>query len=149
MAWTRTDGWVWVFVVVDHYTAEAWCHVAKRGDRIAVLQPVYHAICDHFGGLGPDIARGISVRHDWGPQYRSRHILGSITWLGMTDDAAFLGEPETNGCAERFIAPSKSNAFGQRSTTPSTTSAKQSRPSPLLHPIAHRTAPGHQTPRKA
>jgi hypothetical protein len=31
MAWTRSDGWVWVFAVVDHYTAEAWAHVAKVG----------------------------------------------------------------------------------------------------------------------
>jgi len=38
-----------------------------------------------------------------GPQYRSAHFLGSIGWLGISDDAAFLGEPETNGCAERWI----------------------------------------------
>jgi putative transposase len=103
MAWTRTDGWVWVFAVVDHYTAEAWTHVAKVGDRFAALQPVYDAVIDRFGGLAADIARGISLRHDWGPQYRSGHFLGSIGWLGIADDAAFLGEPETNGCAERWI----------------------------------------------
>jgi transposase InsO family protein len=103
MAWTRLDGWVWVFACVDHYTAEAWCHVAKIGDRIAALQPVYDAVVDRFGQLGPDVARGIKLRHDWGPQYRSHHFLGSIAWLGLSDDAAFLGEPETNGCAERFI----------------------------------------------
>ncbi len=28
MAWTKTDGWVWV-VLVDHHTDEAWCHVAR------------------------------------------------------------------------------------------------------------------------
>ena len=44
MAWTRTDGWVWVFAVVDHYSAEAWAHVAKIGDRFAALQPVYDAV---------------------------------------------------------------------------------------------------------
>ncbi|HEV2922119.1 MAG TPA: IS3 family transposase, partial [Actinomycetota bacterium] len=44
MAWTRTDGWVWVFACVDHYTAEAWTHVAKIGDRFAALQPVYDAV---------------------------------------------------------------------------------------------------------
>jgi putative transposase len=103
MAWTRVDGWVWVFACVDHYTAEAWAHVAKIGDRFAALQPVYDAVIDRFGGLGADVARGISLRHDWGPQYRSGHFLGSIGWLGITDDAAFLGEPETNGCAERWI----------------------------------------------
>jgi len=103
MAWTRLDGWVWVFVCVDHWSAESWTHVAKVGDRIAALQPVYDAVIDRFGQLGPDVARGISLRHDWGPQYRSRHFLGSIAWLGLTDDAAYIGEPETNGCAERFI----------------------------------------------
>jgi putative transposase len=103
MAWTRVDGWVWVFACVDHYTAEAWAHVAKIGDRFAALQPVYDAVIDRFGGLGADAARGIALRHDWGPQYRSAHFLGSIAWLGIADDAAFLGEPETNGCAERWI----------------------------------------------
>jgi putative transposase len=58
MAWTRADGWVWVFACIDHYTAEAWAHVAKVGDRFAALQPVYDAVIDRFGGLGPDVARG-------------------------------------------------------------------------------------------
>jgi hypothetical protein len=26
---------VWVFACIDHYTAEAWAHVAKVGDRFA------------------------------------------------------------------------------------------------------------------
>jgi putative transposase len=103
MAWTRSDGWVWVFVVVDYYTAEAWAHVAKVGDRFAALQPVYDAVIDRWGRLEADIARGLQLRHDWGPQYRSGHFQGSIAWLGIADDAAFLGEPETNGCAERWI----------------------------------------------
>jgi len=103
MAWTRDDGWGWVFCCVDHYTAEAWCHVPKISDRFAALQPVCDAVVDRFGGLEPDIARGVKLRHDWGPQYRSGHFLGSINWLGLTDDAAFIGEPETTGCAERFI----------------------------------------------
>jgi putative transposase len=33
----------------------------------------------------------------------TRRFLGSIAWLGIADDAAFLGELETNGCAERWI----------------------------------------------
>jgi Integrase core domain len=60
-------------------------------------------VIDRWGQLGPDIARGLQLRHDWGPQYRSGHFLGSIAWLGIADNAAFLGEPETNGCAERWI----------------------------------------------
>jgi transposase InsO family protein len=103
MAWTRLDGWVWVFVLVDHYSDEAWCHVAKVGNRFAALQPVYDAVIDRFGGLGPDVARGVKLRHDWGAQYRSLHFTGSIAWLGIDDDAAYVGEPECNGVAERFI----------------------------------------------
>jgi transposase InsO family protein len=103
IAWTREDGNVWVFGNVDHWSAEAWTHVAKTGDRIAALQRVYDTVIYRFGDLSPDVARGIQLRHDWGPRYRSKHFLGSIAWLGIADDAAYIGEPETNGCAERFI----------------------------------------------
>ena len=103
MAWTRQDGWVWVFVAVDHYSAEAWCHVAKVGDRFSALQPIYDAVIDRFGHLGPDVARGLKLRHDWGSQYRAHHFVGSIAWLGIEDDAAYVGEPECNGVAERFV----------------------------------------------
>lgn len=103
MAWTRHDGWVWVFVCVDHYSDEAWCHVAKVGNRFAALQPVSDAVIDRFGRLGPDVARGVKLRHDWGSQYRAGHFQGSLAWLGIDDDASFVGEPECNGVAERFI----------------------------------------------
>jgi putative transposase len=68
MAWTRSDGWVWVFACIDHDTAEAWAQVAKIGDRFAALQPVYDAVVDRWGRLEGDIARGLQLRHDWGPQ---------------------------------------------------------------------------------
>jgi len=103
MAWTKNDGWVWVFVLVDHHTDEAWAHVAKVGNRFAALQPVYDAVIDRFGGLRANVARGIKLRHDWGSQYRSGHFQGSLRWLGIEDDAAFVGEPQGNGVAERFI----------------------------------------------
>ena len=38
-----------------------------------------------------------------GPQYCSAHFIGSLAWLGIADDPAFLGEPETGGGAERWI----------------------------------------------
>jgi len=129
MAWTRSDGWVWVFACVDHSTAEAWAQVAKVGDRFAALQPAYDAVIDRWGRLDADVARGVQLRHDWGPQYRSGHFLGSIAWLGISDDAAFLGEPETNGCAERWIRTSSSSACGSSCTTPSMSSATPSRAS--------------------
>jgi putative transposase len=103
MAWTRVDGWVWAVALVDHSAAEAWAHVAKVGDRFAALQPADDAVTDRWGQLAPDVARGLQLRHDWGPQYRSAHFTGSLAWLGITDSPAFVGEPETGGCAERWI----------------------------------------------
>ena len=129
MAWTRNDGWVWVFALLDHYTDEAWAHVAKVGNRFAALQPVYDAVIDRFGELGPDVARGIKLRHDWGSQYRSHHFQGSLNWLGIEDDAAFVGEPQGNGVAERFIRTIKEQCLWSRLFEDSTTSAKGSPPS--------------------
>ncbi len=105
---------MWVFVLVDHHTDEAWAHVAKVGNRFAALQPVYDAVIDRFGGLGPDIARGIKLRHDWGSQYRAHHFDGSLNWLGIDDDAAFVGEPQGNGVAERFIRTLKEQCLWAR-----------------------------------
>lgn len=55
----RLDGWVWVFCLVDHYTAEAWTQVAKVGDRFAALSPLQDAAVERFEELRADVARGI------------------------------------------------------------------------------------------
>jgi hypothetical protein len=142
MAWTRSDGWVWVFAYVDHYTAEAWAHVAKVGDRFAALQPVYDAVIDRWGAPGPDVARGLSLRHDWGPQYRSAHVLGSIGWLGIADDAAFLASRRPTAAPNAGSAP--------QGAVPVDRATRQRRGGPpgrgrlcshLQHPVADRPAP--------
>ena len=71
MAYSTEDGWVWLFANVDHYTANACTHVSARGDRLAARQPAYDAVVDRFGTLDVDIACWISLRHDWGPRFRS------------------------------------------------------------------------------
>jgi putative transposase len=38
-----------------------------------------------------------------GDRSTARPLPGLDRLAGITDDAAFLGEPETNGCAERWI----------------------------------------------
>ncbi|MGH2488551.1 MAG: transposase [Candidatus Limnocylindria bacterium] len=114
MAYTSRDGWVWCFVAVDHYSAEAWASVAPRGDRFAALEPIYEAVRQRFGELLPDVARGISCRHDWGPQYTSSHFQGSLRWLGICDSPAYVGEPPCNGCAERFVRTLKEQCIWSR-----------------------------------
>jgi len=114
MAYTAKDGWVWAFIAIDHHTAEAWASVARRGDRFAALEPIYDAVRDRFEELAPDVARGISCRHDWGPQYTSAHFTGSLSWLGIEDSPSFVGEPPCNGCAERFIRTLKEQVIWTR-----------------------------------
>lgn len=114
MAYTRDDGWVWAFVAVDHFSAEAWATVAKRGDRFAATEPIYDAVRQRFGKVTPDVARGIACRHDWGPQYTSGHFQGALRWLGIEAPPAFAGEPPCNGCAERFIRTLKEQCLWAR-----------------------------------
>jgi hypothetical protein len=114
MAYTTEDGWVWLFAAIDHYTAEAWTHGAARGDRLAALQPVYDAVIDRYGTLEADVARGISLRHDWGPPIPLRALHRLDPWLGLNDSPAYVGEPETNGCAERFIRTLKEQCLWAR-----------------------------------
>jgi putative transposase len=124
MAWTRSDGWVWVFACVDHYTAEAWAHVAKIGDRFAALQPIYDAVIDRFGGLEGDIARGLELRHDWDPS--TARPTSPARWPGsgsLTARRSWVSRRPTVALSAGS-APSKTSACGSSSTTPSMSSAR-------------------------
>jgi len=101
-----------VGLLLDHFTAEAWTSVAKRGDRFASLEPIYDAVTDRFGRVVADVARGIALRHDWGPPYTS--VQGAIRWLGIEDSPAFAGEPPCTGYAERFIRTLKEQCLWAR-----------------------------------
>ena len=63
----------------------------------------------------------VQVRHDWGSQYRSAHFTGSLAWPGIADSPAFPGEPECNGCAERWIKRLKEQCLWHGPTATSTT----------------------------
>lgn len=101
---TRAEGWCWFFAAVDHCTSDVvgW-HVAKKGDRWAALEPVRQGVRAHMGGFGKAIALGLGLRHDWGSQYRARQFQAEIKWLGIRSTPAYVGEPECNGVAERFM----------------------------------------------
>jgi hypothetical protein len=125
MAWTRADGWAWVFCVVDHSTAEAWAHVAKTGDRFAALQPVYDAVVDHFGGLGADVARGISLRHDWGPgvPLGPLHRVRSAGWASATTPPSWASRSQA-AARSAGSAPPGSSACGRSCAARSASSAR-------------------------
>lgn len=101
---TVEDGYGWIFVAVEHWNAECvgW-HVCKRGDRFAALQPISMGLKKHYGSMGADAARGLSLRMDHGTQYLSDHFQNQIKFWGASPSFAFLEQPQTNGVAERFM----------------------------------------------
>lgn len=101
---TVDEGKVWVFVAVDHFHGECvGFHVAKHGSRFAALQPLAMALATHRGGARSGVGRGIEVRQDHGSQYTSETYRNQVKAWGMSLSFALVGEPETNGVAERFI----------------------------------------------
>ena len=78
-------------------------HVAKIGDRWAALDPVHQGVRHAYGTFGKDVARGLSLRSDWGPQYTVDAFRHELAWLGIRHSPAFVGEPQCNGVIERFI----------------------------------------------
>jgi putative transposase len=113
---------VWVFACIDHHTAEAWAHLAKVGDRFAALQPGYDAVVDRWGRLDADIPAALSCATT-GPQDRAAtHRLPGLA--RDLDSPAFLGEPETNGCAERWIRTLKDQCLWTTLDDPSMSCAR-------------------------
>ncbi len=102
--WTEQDGWCWFFGAIDHGTDElvGW-KATKRGDRWAALEPLYQGVRYAFGGVRKDIARGLTVRTDWGPQYTAHAFGAELRWLGIQHSPSFVGEPQCNGVIERFM----------------------------------------------
>jgi putative transposase len=100
---TVNDGWVWVFSVEEHWNAEClgW-HVCKVGDRFAALEPVSQAVKNVYGSTAKEVAKGLLLRIDNGPQYTSDYFLKQIAYMGIQDSFGLVRQPQTNGVAERF-----------------------------------------------
>src|SRR5215213_8951943 len=101
---TVEDGNIALFVVVEHWNAEAlgW-HVAQRADRFAAARALDLAVHNACGAVSARTARGLLLRHDHGSAFMSDHFQNQIAFFGMTPSFAFVRQPETNGVAERFI----------------------------------------------
>ena len=103
MAHTRA-GWAWVFIAVDHCTSECiGIHSARPGTRYEALEPIYQGVREHFGDVADGVAAGLKIRHDHGSQYISNAFQGELEFLGIESSPSFIGAPEGNGVAERFI----------------------------------------------
>jgi transposase InsO family protein len=70
---------LWLFAVMDHHSDEVlgW-HIVEvgQGDRFAALEPIKPGLRRILGCVGKDVGDGIAIRHDGGPQYIARDIVG-------------------------------------------------------------------------
>ncbi len=109
---TLEDGWVWVFVAVEHWNAEClgW-HVTKHGDRYAALEPISQGVQTQYGSVAADVARGLRLRMDHGSQYLTDHFINQVRFWGIKPSFAFVEQPQTNGVAERFNRTLKEQAI--------------------------------------
>lgn len=100
---TIEQGTATIFAAIDHCTGECMgIHAALRGTRFEALEPIRQGVKDSFGGYEKGVALGLTIRHDHGSQFMSRHYQDELAFLGATSSPAFVREPEGNGCVERF-----------------------------------------------
>src|SRR3954468_6051112 len=99
------EGQVAVFVAVDHYSAECvGIHAARRATRFEAPEPIRQGVRRCFGGFGPGIGRGLSIRHDHGSQYMSDAFQQELAFLGIESS------PPSCGRLREMAAPSASSA---------------------------------------
>lgn len=95
---------VWVFLAVDHCTAECiGVHASLGGTRFEALEPIRQGIRELVGPIGAGVADGLSIRHDHGSQYMSHAFQEEIAFLGAKSSPSYVAQPEGNGVAERFV----------------------------------------------
>ena len=67
---TTSEGRAYVFIAVDHCSGEfIGTHASSSASRWEALEPVRQGVTQHFGGVGPDVAKGLTLRHDHGSNY--------------------------------------------------------------------------------
>jgi putative transposase len=101
---TTREGRAYVFITVDHCSGEfIGTHASSSASRWEALEPIRQGLIRHFGGVGPDTALGLILRHDHGSNYMSNDFQNEIRCFGIVSSPAFVRQPEGNGVAERAI----------------------------------------------
>src|SRR5512133_1242207 len=94
---TLTEGVAHVFVAVDHCNSECvGIHADKSANRFQALEPVRQGVRRHFGAIGKNMATGLMLRHDHGPNYMSDDFQSEIAFLGIEASPSFVRQPEGN-----------------------------------------------------
>ena len=91
-------------IAVDHCSGEfIGTHASSSASRWEALEPVRQGVTRHFGGVGPDLAKGLTLRHDHGSNDMADDFRREIGCVGILSSPALKRQPEGNGVAERAI----------------------------------------------
>ena len=102
--WVAEEGYVAVFIAIDHCTTECiGIHASKEGNRFEALEPIKQGVRENYDAISQNVAAGLSLRHDHGSCYMASVFQSEIKFLGIKSSPSYVREPEGNGCAERFI----------------------------------------------
>ena len=87
-----------LFIAVDHCSGEfIGTHASSSASRWEALEPVRQGVTQPFGGVGPDVAKGLTLRHDHGSNYMADDFRREIGCFGILSSPAFVRQPEGNG----------------------------------------------------
>lgn len=101
---TTREGRAYVFIALDHCSGEfIGTHASSSASRWEALEPIRQGLTRHSGGVGPNTAVGLTLRHDHGSNYMSNDFQNEIKCFGITSSPACVRQPEGNGVAERAI----------------------------------------------
>ena len=104
MIWTRSQGYVWVFIAIDHCNSElVGVHASVSGSRFEALEPIRQGLRAHFGEPRAGLAEGLAIRHDHGSQYMSRAFQDELRFFEIRSSPNYVGQPQGNGIAERMM----------------------------------------------
>jgi transposase InsO family protein len=105
---TTAQGRAYVFIAVDHCSGEfIGTHASSSASRWEALEPIRQGVSRHFGGVGPGVALGLTLRHDHGSNDMADDFQRELRCFGIVSSPAFVRQPESNGVAERAIRPLK------------------------------------------
>jgi putative transposase len=71
----------------------AWIMIAS----VKLITRRFQGVRRHFGAVGKDVAAGLMLRHDHGPNYMSDDSQSEIAFLGIEASPSFVRQPEGNG----------------------------------------------------
>jgi putative transposase len=110
--WCGTDGWCYLFSILDCYTREWLAYTftmqCGTGEAITTLEK---AILDRFSdGVVPE---GLTIRNDGGSQYTSARFISALKIYSIRHEVTGKNRPDQNAYIEAFHRSIKEDCIWQ------------------------------------